>query len=133
MDWALEILQMKKRLGMEHVGLGTDGGGGLPAFIKGYSDLRDLRKLANAMENVGLSDEDITAYMGENLYRLLQSVLFAQSHPFYHHIAFDIQDHLALYFDLHKGNSYQYDCIGDTTSPIRPQKGDSLYATQQVP
>ena len=31
MDWALEILQMKKRLGMEHVGLGTDGGG--PAGI----------------------------------------------------------------------------------------------------
>jgi membrane dipeptidase len=71
-DWALEILAMKKRLGMEHVGLGTDGGGGLPAFITGYSDLRDLRKLASAMEAVGLSREDIAAYMGGNLYRLLQ-------------------------------------------------------------
>jgi membrane dipeptidase len=75
MDWALEILEMKKRLGMEHVGLGTDGGGGLPAFIKGYSDLRDLRKLASAMENVGLSREDIAAYMGGNLYRLLQKCI----------------------------------------------------------
>jgi membrane dipeptidase len=75
MDWALEILEMKKRLGMEHVGLGTDGGGGLPTFIKGYSDLRDLRKLASAMENVGLSREDIAAYMGGNLYRLLQKCI----------------------------------------------------------
>ena len=49
--------------------------GGLPAFIKGYSDLRDLRKLANAMENVGLSDEDIAAYLGGNLYRLLQKCI----------------------------------------------------------
>jgi membrane dipeptidase len=75
MDWAQEILEMKKRLGMEHVGLGTDGGGGLPDFIKGYSDLRDLRKLASAMANVGLSRDDIAAYMGGNLYRLLQKCI----------------------------------------------------------
>ena len=36
LDWAKEILEMKKRLGMEHVGLGTDGGGNLPSLIEGY-------------------------------------------------------------------------------------------------
>jgi membrane dipeptidase len=71
-DWAQELLEMKKRLGMEHVGLGTDGGGNLPDLISGYRDVRDLGKLAMAMQDVGLSREDISAYMGENLYRLLQ-------------------------------------------------------------
>ena len=41
-DWAREIMEMKKRIGMAHVGLGTDGGGGLPRFIDGYRDVRDL-------------------------------------------------------------------------------------------
>jgi membrane dipeptidase len=71
-DWANEILEMKKRLGMEHVGLGTDGGGRLPKWIKGYRDIRDLVHLANAMREVGLSHDDIAAYMGGNFYRILQ-------------------------------------------------------------
>jgi membrane dipeptidase len=71
-DWANEILEMKQRLGMEHVGLGTDGGGGLPKRIKSYRDVRDLVHLANAMREVGLSHDDIAAYMGGNFYRILQ-------------------------------------------------------------
>jgi microsomal dipeptidase-like Zn-dependent dipeptidase len=75
LDWAKEILEMKKRLGIEHVGLGTDGGGGLPKFIEGYRDIRDLVHLAAAMEEVGLSQEDIKSYMGGNFRRVLQSCI----------------------------------------------------------
>lgn len=72
-DWANEILEMKKRLGMEHVGLGTDGGGNIPSLIEGYRDVRDLIHLVAAMKDVGLSSDDISAYMGGNFYRVFQS------------------------------------------------------------
>jgi membrane dipeptidase len=73
LDWAKEILEMKNRLGIEHVGLGTDGGGHLPALIDGYDDVRDLKKLAHAMMEVGLSRKDIAAYMGGNFYRVFKT------------------------------------------------------------
>jgi microsomal dipeptidase-like Zn-dependent dipeptidase len=74
-DWAKEILEMKSRLGMEHVGLGTDGGGNLPALIEGYRDVRDLVKLKTAMQEVGFSQEEIGAYMGGNFYRVLKGCI----------------------------------------------------------
>jgi len=73
LDWAKEILEMKKRIGIEHVGLGTDGGGHLPDTVDGYDDVRDLRKLAAAMREVGLSRDDIAAYMGGNFYRVFKA------------------------------------------------------------
>jgi membrane dipeptidase len=73
LDWANEIVEMKKRLGIEHVGLGTDGGGHLPLMVLGYEDVRDLRKLTAAMTEVGLTKEDIAAYMGGNFYRLFKA------------------------------------------------------------
>lgn len=77
LDWAKEILEMKNRLGMEHVGLGTDGGGHLPALIEGYRDVRDLAKLKVAMQEVGFSQEEIGAYMGGNFYRVLKRCIGA--------------------------------------------------------
>ena len=74
-DWAREIVEMKKRLGMDHVGLGTDGGGSIPRFIEGYRDVRDLPRLAAAMQEGGLSPEEIKAYMGGNVYRILQACI----------------------------------------------------------
>jgi membrane dipeptidase len=74
LDWAKEILEMKKRLGMDHVGLGTDGGGMVPC-LDGYRDVRDLVHLMAAMQEVGLSHEDIKSYMGGNLYRVLQQCI----------------------------------------------------------
>ena len=71
LDWAKEILEMKRRLGMDHVGLGTDGGGGAPC-LDGYRDIRDLVHLVVAMQEVGFSHEDIKSYMGGNFYRVLQ-------------------------------------------------------------
>ena len=75
LDWAKEILEMKKRLGMEHVGLGTDGGGDLPGLIEGYRDIGDLPKLVEAMRVVGFSHDEIAAYMGGNFYRVLRSCI----------------------------------------------------------
>jgi membrane dipeptidase len=72
-DWAREILEMKTRLGISHIGLGTDGGGHLPARIQGYKDVSDIRKLAIAMRDVGLSRDDIAAYMGGNFYRIFHA------------------------------------------------------------
>ncbi len=74
-DWAREIAEMKKRLGMDHVGLGTDGGGHLPALIGGYRDVGDLVHLVSAMREVGLSHDDIKAYMGGNFLRVLRSCI----------------------------------------------------------
>jgi membrane dipeptidase len=74
-DWAREIMEMKKRIGMEHVGLGTDGGGGIPRFIKGYHDIRDLSQLVEAMQEAGFTREEIAAYMGGNTYRVLKTCI----------------------------------------------------------
>jgi microsomal dipeptidase-like Zn-dependent dipeptidase len=74
-DWAQEILEMKRNLGMEHVALGTDGGGTLPDLIEGYRDVRDLGKLAASMLDVGLSREDVASYMGGNFLRVLGTCL----------------------------------------------------------
>lgn len=74
-DWAREIMEMKNRIGMEHVGLGTDGGGGLPRFIEGYRDIRDLSLLVKAMQEGGFTREEIAAYMGGNTYRVLKACM----------------------------------------------------------
>jgi len=74
-DWAAEIMEMKRRIGMEHVGLGTDGGGGIPRFIKGYRDIRDLSQLVKAMQEAGFTREEIAAYMGGNTYRVLKACI----------------------------------------------------------
>jgi len=75
LDWAGEILEMKRRLGMEHVGLGTDGGGHLSRLIEGYRDVMDLVQLAKAMQEVGFAQDEISAYMGGNFYRVLRSCI----------------------------------------------------------
>jgi len=72
MHWAQEILQMKRRLGITHVGLGTDGGWPSGPSVDGYKDIRDLTHLATAMQEIGFSHDEIAAYMGGNLLRVLQ-------------------------------------------------------------
>lgn len=74
-DWAAEIAQMMRHLGTEHVGLGTDGGGNLPARIDGYADVRDLGRLATAMREEGLSEGQLAAYFGGNFLRVLGACL----------------------------------------------------------
>ncbi len=74
-DWAEEIVRMKARLGIEHCGLGTDGGGGLPQFVKGWESIASLPKLIAAMRDVGLTQADIAAFVGGNVLRVLGKTL----------------------------------------------------------
>jgi membrane dipeptidase len=74
-DWAEEIVLIKKRLGIEHCGLGTDGGGHLPETVKGWESISSLPNLIRAMREAGLSQEDIAAYVGGNLLRILNRCL----------------------------------------------------------
>lgn len=74
-DWALELLEMKRRLGVAHLGIGTDGGGSLPALIQGYRDVRDLATLARTMREVGFSPDEIAAVFGGNVRRVFQQAV----------------------------------------------------------
>lgn len=75
LDWAKEIREMKSQLGIEHVGLGTDGGGRLPALIDDYQDVSDLVQLVAAMQDIGFSHHEIEAYMGGNLFRVIKQCI----------------------------------------------------------
>ena len=66
---------MKRRLGVVHVGIGTDGGGGLPALIQGYRDVRDLTALARTVREVGFSPDEIAAVFGGNVRRVFQQAV----------------------------------------------------------
>ena len=71
----MELLEMKKRLGIRHIGLGTDDGGRLPTMVSGYHDTRDLGHLIKAMEDLGFSREDISAFLSGNLIRVLKECI----------------------------------------------------------
>ncbi len=75
LDWARENLAIAKEIGIEHVGLGTDGGGRLPAFIDDYESIVNLPKLVEAMDEVGFKQSQIKAYMGKNLSRVLKKCI----------------------------------------------------------
>jgi membrane dipeptidase len=74
-DWAKENYEMKKRLGVEHIALGTDGGGILPYFVDGYESILDLPKLVEEMEEVGFKRSEIAAYMGGNLFQVIKQCI----------------------------------------------------------
>lgn len=44
-------------------------------LIEGYRDVRDLVRLVKAMQEVGFSEGEISAYMGGNFYRVLRSCI----------------------------------------------------------
>jgi microsomal dipeptidase-like Zn-dependent dipeptidase len=73
--WANEIVLMKSRLGIEHCGLGTDGGGGLPRMIKGWDSIASLPLLIAALHEAGLTQDDIAAFAGGNFLRVLGQCL----------------------------------------------------------
>ena len=74
-DWAKEIVDMKSRLGVTHVGLGTDGGGRLPKTVEGYKNILDIGKLGKAMMETGLDRADIRAFLGSNFERVVRTIL----------------------------------------------------------
>jgi microsomal dipeptidase-like Zn-dependent dipeptidase len=73
--WAAEIVAIKKRIGIDHVGLGTDGGGHLPRKVSGWHSILSLPKLIEAMQASGLSEDDIGAYLGGNFRRILNQCI----------------------------------------------------------
>lgn len=74
-DWAREIVLMKKRLGVAHVGVGTDGGGGLPALVQGYAGVQDLGALALELRKAGMTQGDVKAVLGGNVLRVLKACI----------------------------------------------------------
>jgi microsomal dipeptidase-like Zn-dependent dipeptidase len=83
-EWAQELSEIKARFGIEHIALGTDGGGNSPISVQGYRDVGDGKKyegildlpmLVDAMAEVGFTRREITDYMGENLYRIFKLCL----------------------------------------------------------
>ena len=74
-DWAGEIKEIKSRLGPDHVGLGTDGGGRLPNTVAGYSHIGDLPGLIRALKEVGMIPAEIQACLGGNFERVARAVL----------------------------------------------------------
>ena len=75
LQWAEEIVRMKSRLGIEHCGLGTDGGGGLNPLIKGWESIVSLPALVVALRDAGLSRDDVAAFVGGNFLRVLEKSL----------------------------------------------------------
>lgn len=73
--WAEEIVTMKMRLGMAHVGFGSDSGGGLPRLLDGWRSQASLPALITAMRQAGLSQDDMAAFLGGNVLRVLQACL----------------------------------------------------------
>ncbi len=73
--WADEIVAMKARIGIEHCALGTDGGGGLPAFVAGWRSIASLPALFAALRVAGLREDEIAAFAGGNFLRVLRSAL----------------------------------------------------------
>lgn len=73
--WADEVVRMKSRLGIEHCGLGTDGGGSLPVVVRGWDSIASWPALASAMLRAGLSRDDVAAFLGGNFLRVLGRAL----------------------------------------------------------
>jgi microsomal dipeptidase-like Zn-dependent dipeptidase len=73
--WARENYEMKLRLGPDGVGLGTDGGGRLPAFVDGYASILDLPKLADAMCQAGFGRFEVESYMGRSMAGVIRRCL----------------------------------------------------------
>lgn len=74
-DWVEEIRVFKSYFGMRHIGLGTDGGGGLPRKIEGWENISDVGLLSDAMRKGGFGTLEISAFMGLNFLRV-----FARCH-----------------------------------------------------
>lgn len=78
-EWAAEVVRMKSRLGIEHCALGTDGGGGLPRMVDGWSSIDSLPALLAELRAAGLSTDDVAAFAGGNFLRVLSRSLGTRS------------------------------------------------------
>jgi microsomal dipeptidase-like Zn-dependent dipeptidase len=76
-NWAGEIRLIADEIGIEHVGLGTDGGGigNAAPLINGYSSVLDLPNLVAAMYDFGFKRSEIDAFFGGNMLRVMKAYL----------------------------------------------------------
>ena len=60
-----------------HVGIGTDfeGGYGMESIPAELDNIADLKKIGDALSEMGFSDADVKNYLGENWLRVLQRAL----------------------------------------------------------
>jgi membrane dipeptidase len=70
-DWTQEIKEFRNYFGINHIGLGTDSGGGLPDYIEGWNDITDLYLLKKAMLAENFEKKEIAAFMGGNFLSVL--------------------------------------------------------------
>jgi microsomal dipeptidase-like Zn-dependent dipeptidase len=69
-DWAEETKLFKSHFGIQHIGLGTDSGGGLPGFVVGWGGISSVGSLEDAMRSGGLGTLEISAFMSLNFMRV---------------------------------------------------------------
>ena len=69
-DVVKHILYVAKRIGVDHVAIGSDFEGGIRP-PRGLGSLREVQHLVPALRAAGLSDKDVRAIMGDNAMRIL--------------------------------------------------------------
>jgi membrane dipeptidase len=72
-DWVEEINLFKSLLGIEHIGFGTDSGGGVPR-IPEWTGIGSVKDLETAMRLGGLRPLEISAFTGLNFLRVFTRV-----------------------------------------------------------
>ena len=70
-DWARAVRYAVERVGADHVALGSDWDGAVPAIV----DAAGTAHLTQALLDVGLAPDEIAGIMGANTIRVLRAVL----------------------------------------------------------
>lgn len=74
-DLAKEIVMMRDRLGIEHVGMGSDSGG-LPQLVDGWDSISSLPNLVSELLEQGMSEDETKAFAGGNFLRIARESIF---------------------------------------------------------
>jgi microsomal dipeptidase-like Zn-dependent dipeptidase len=73
-DLARHAAHLGELVGPEHLCIGTDMNG-VPGYMDGYADVRDMPGLAAVLETAGFDADEIAGVMGGNALRTLRTVL----------------------------------------------------------
>jgi len=63
-----------RRVGVEHVGLGSDYDGWLPSILSDHRDCRDITKITDGLRERGYSSDEVDKICGENALRVIAGV-----------------------------------------------------------
>jgi microsomal dipeptidase-like Zn-dependent dipeptidase len=73
-DLARHAAHLGELIGPEHLCIGTDMNG-VPGYMEGYSDVRDMPGLSAVLEQAGFDAAEVAGIMGGNALRVLRAVL----------------------------------------------------------